>query len=213
MRGDEADLLQGLDPGEKWPERERRLGQLRQDYEQFLADNITPDNTNGKNKGETTILSPGTGRGSRHVCYRCRMKDTDPKEDAFEPPAAAAVAEILGALDEALPGVATEDALRLCEKVLEVCVARDLHPLALAGRCGFEAWSRETSRWDVENCRCRQKGCWGNRCRAVHGLPPLTAEEMEAWARERERRKLDELETWRQERLAARSCGQSKGAQ
>jgi hypothetical protein len=40
MRGDEADLMAGLMPGETWPQRKMRLDQWRQDYERGAVGNV-----------------------------------------------------------------------------------------------------------------------------------------------------------------------------
>ena len=170
-RGDAPDLMKHFYEGEDWPRRRLRLEQWQRQYEAGHPQQLIISH-----RGRGSTLS------ANHICVNCRLRDRsyDPTQDEFELAANKAMTEIFKVLAEFEPAdeIAT---LTLLKRVLEIAAKHGLHPATLAGRCGFEGWSREVEAEHMAECMDPECECIC--CRAKRGLPPLgplTSEQREA---------------------------------
>jgi len=143
---------------ENFGDRKTRMDQWRQDYQREVG----PE--------QRTILFRG-GR-NHNTMKTTNAYERDPMEDEFNAEANAAIEELLAYLKDPPSDKALIELLRVSQKTLEICGRHGLHPLGFAGRCGHEAWKRESLIRHV--AECDDPEC-GNECRAARGLPPLAS--------------------------------------
>jgi hypothetical protein len=132
--------------------------------------------TDRNNKGatRTTRTAAGARVGGNHSSPRGRGGEDpaygrDPREDEFSAGADAAIKELLDGL-AGLDSGARQQALRYCQRALQVCAEHALHPLGFATRCAFVVWVEGTNHEHME--QCRDPRCDWACCRLARGWSP-----------------------------------------
>ncbi len=148
--GDEFDLLKFYFPNEDFSQRKERIARMEEAYQ----------------AGDFALSLRGPGSKPLQNPY-----DRDPRLDEFSDEADEGVGELLRQFDASPDDLLMVAKLvRYCGKALSICARHSLHPLGFAGRCEYEAWSREAL---IEHAaQCADDDC-GNDCRKLRGLPPL----------------------------------------
>ncbi len=158
MRGDEADLMQGLMPPEPWPARKARLDQWRQEYERAVLQ--VARQAEPINKPAKVFLSGEAGRLA------------DPN---YDHPLEVGAAWSDLTEDERDTLIAALAVMRQ-EKVAKAPVSFN----ALAEYClDFVQWKEESAKQHVSECTDPEH-CDDAPCRKARGLPPLTIEQIQS---------------------------------
>ena len=163
--GDESDLMKEFYPGEDWPRRRVRLDQWRNDFKQETQ----------SDESVFIFRGPGSTHNNQNTY------DRDLRADEFSPDADSAIAALLEYLGDPPSEKALLKMLGVAQKSLEICAEFGLHPLGLAGRCGFLIWSRDSLQRHAAEC---DDALCGNECRVARGLAPLSDDERERMERE-----------------------------
>ncbi len=164
--GDEYDLVKLFYDKENFCDRKDRLDHWRQDYER--EDQLEPVGINHPGRGR---VKPGS-----YLEYKFGVR-YDPQVDEFEPATDEAIGRLLDDLVNPLMDCFPK-VIEISKRTLEICAEFGVHPATLAGRCGFEIWSREREREHL--AECDDPDCVAVCCRRARGLEPLTNEEIEA---------------------------------
>ena len=148
--GDEFDLLLKFWPGSNFEQRRVRLAGWQVEFERQAR------------REELTSLHRGLGsRGMENVYGR------DPREDEFCPESDAAIAELMPHVTARTPEELSEKLL-LMQRALQVCAKYGLHPLGLAGRVGFEEWTRPVDMRHIAEVGISLAVCDANTCKATY---------------------------------------------
>lgn len=158
--GDEADLLRFCHDTESYPQRQKRLRKLREDFDRDRpADSFSPVATWKVQHTSGCLAS---------------MYDEffDPREEAFSKPAEQAVGRLVDWLLEHFEVGMHElpAAMEVATMALRLCVEHGMHPASFAERCGHMAWS---SQLDIDHVlpECDEDDCGHFACMVNRGVP------------------------------------------
>lgn len=160
---DVYDVRKELFPDENWDQRRAVIAKRRLEYERQVEP--SDDSLNS--------LHRGVVRRTKSVTRN--YSDMDPvdlqdliAEQEFSADCDSAIDELLASLDEPASPEVLIELLTFAQKSLEACSQFGLHPQSMAGRCGFESWTRRVDSEHMASCEnplcdwivCRRKRGW-----------------------------------------------------